>query len=281
MSLCKRIRLKISVILLGICLAGWLVLLLTPSEFGLMYHSHLTMTPTIESSDLSTIRLCGTNDLNEPTRFSGFKSGKNLLNLTLGWFLMLLAMMLPKMIIPVRFICSRSLAKNRFWCSTLLLGGYLMIWMMAGIILSGLVILLNQTGSANLLLISLLLIVVFVYQGSPVKQVCLNHSHHHHVVAAFGLEAFKDSFRMGVTHGLWCVGAGWALMLLPLLLPVNHFLTMLLITLIMLSEHFRQPDRPKWGFKKRFNIVSAVGSYMLQPINRRLYLKLKTKGHTG
>jgi predicted metal-binding membrane protein len=88
-------------------------------------------------------------------------------------------------------------------------------------------------------------------------------------LAAFGWAAYRDALMFGVMHGVWCVGSGWALMMLPMLLPEGHNLAMVIVTFIMLSEHFEHPRIPRWrmGFRgKLFRIVIAQTQIRLKRV---------------
>ena len=89
-------------------------------------------------------------------------------------------------------------------------------------------------------------IVALVWQCAPQRQRCLNRNHNHRELAAFGAAADLDALRFGVTHGVWCVASGWALMVLPMLLLQWHDVAMVLVTYIMISEHLEHPRVPGW-----------------------------------
>ena len=167
-------------------------------------------------------------------------------SLLAGWALMVAAMMLPKLILPVRYIYDRSLRRRRFSSILLFLLGYMGVWTAAGVVINAVVVLgdfLMPHPGALALCGGL---VVIVWQFSPLKQACLNRGHAHPALAAFGPAAARDALAFGVVHGCWCVGAGWALMLFPLLLPEGHLVAMIVVTVIMTSEHLERPRSPRW-----------------------------------
>jgi predicted metal-binding membrane protein len=93
------------------------------------------------------------------------------------------------------------------------------------------------------------MLVAFAWQCSPVKQRCLNRCHAHGELAAFGAAADVGVLRFGVTHGIWCVGACWALMLVPLLLPRGHVVAMVAATVLIVSERLEQPRPLRWQIR--------------------------------
>ena len=90
------------------------------------------------------------------------------------------------------------------------------------------------------------------------KQWFLNLGHDHRILSAFGWKAFRDSLFFGLTHGVWCFGSGWALMLFPMLLPKGHNLAMLLVTFIMISEHLENPRFPMWFLPPRLKLLKII-----------------------
>ena len=102
------------------------------------------------------------------------------------------------------------------------------------------------------------MIVAIIWQFSPFKQQCLNRGHEHWTLSAFGWAAKRDAFVYGIYHGLWCVGAGWALMLFPMLLPTGHNLAMIVVTIIMISEHMEHPQLPRWNFSLRLKLIKIL-----------------------
>ena len=101
-------------------------------------------------------------------------------------------------------------------------------------------------------------IVAFVWQCSPVKQRCLNRSHNHRELAAFGIPADLDALRFGITHGAWCVGSCWALMLLPMLLSRWHFPAMAVVAFVMISERLEQPKPLSWHMRFSWKLVRIL-----------------------
>jgi len=163
-----------------------------------------------------------------------------------GWALMLVAMMSPTLITPIRHVIERSFKRRRARSVTLFVVGYAAIWMAAGVVLLAAKLVLSLLAPQSYLPAIGMGIIVFVWQCSPIKQRCLNRGHNHSELAAFGIAADLDALRFGITHGAWCVGSCWALMLFPILLSQGHFAAMAVVTFVMTSERLEQPRPLSW-----------------------------------
>jgi predicted metal-binding membrane protein len=167
-------------------------------------------------------------------------------SLTGGWALMLVAMMSPTLITPIRHILKRSFKRRRARSVTLFVIGYAAIWMAAGGVLLAAMLMLSLLMPRSYLPAVGVGIIAFVWQCSPLKQRCLNRGHNHSELAAFGVAADLDALRFGITHGVWCAGSCWALMLFPMLLSQGHFAAMAVVTFVMTSERLEQPKPLSW-----------------------------------
>ncbi len=94
-----------------------------------------------------------------------------------------------------------------------------------------------------------MLLIAFVWQFSPPKQLCLNRCHALTEIPAFGVAADLGVFRFGVMQGVACVGSCWALMLFPLLLPQGHVVAMMAATVLIFSERLEAPSAPGWHWR--------------------------------
>lgn len=171
---------------------------------------------------------------------------------------MVVAMMLPKLIIPIQQIYASTLKRRRFLSVLLFVSGYIGVWMIVGVFMIAVILGLHLLMPGSYIPAIVLGIIAIIWQFSPVKQKCLNRGHDHRTLAAFGWAANRDAILFGIMHGVWCVGAGWALMLLPMLLPVGHNLAMILVTFIMLSEHLEHPQLPRWRIDFRFKLFRFI-----------------------
>lgn len=186
---------------------------------------------------------------------------------TTNWFLMLAAMMAPTLIMPLWSIRVRNFARRRLRAFAVFVFGYAAVWMTVGALV------LAADASLGILKLksfwpaATLAILGFVWQASPAKQRCLNRCHGYDSFAAFGVSADVDAFRFGVTHGFWCVGSCWALMLLPVLLPWGHLPAMAAVSVLMFCERLENPTTPGWrvrGLGKAIRIVLTQTDQSLQ-----------------
>jgi predicted metal-binding membrane protein len=190
-------------------------------------------------------------------------------SLAAGWALMLLAMMSPVVIQPLYYIRLRSFTHRRARSSALFLAGYVVIWMMAGSVLLAIELAVNLLAPQSYLTAAAVVLIAFVWQVSPMKQRCLNRCCAYPVLAAFGGAADFDALRFGMTHGAWCVGSCWALMLAPMLLLRAHVLAMAIVALLIFSERLEAPAPLCWrwrGFGKAVRMVIAQAQMRLQHI---------------
>jgi predicted metal-binding membrane protein len=176
------------------------------------------------------------------------------------WALMVAAMMSPVVIGPLRHVRERSFAKRRPRAMLLFIAGYAAVWMAAGVPLQALALALRWAGPGPALSLGLAAAAAMVWQVSPGKQWCLNRCHRQPSLAAFGAAADRDAFGFGLTNGAACVGACWALMLLPLFAGGAHLAVMLAITVFIFAERLEGPAPLAWrwrGTGKAWRIVAA------------------------
>ena len=193
-------------------------------------------------------------------------------SLAAGWGLMLVAMMAPALILPIHHLRLRSFKRRRARAITLFVAGYAAIWMVAGGVLMAGILAVRLLAPDSYLPAAGVALVAIVWQLSPVKQRCLNRCHAHGELAAFGVAADLGALRFGVSHGVWCVGSCWALMLAPMLLPQGHVAAMAVVTVLTLSERLEHPAPPRWrwrGLGKLSRIAAAQTRIRLQALLHR------------
>ena len=243
-----RGRARICASLLLACAIGW-GLLLVQRDTTLVRHDHAIHTGAMRPAHPPTLTM------------------NALASLAAGWVLMLTAMMAPALIQPIHHLCSRSFRRRRARAALLFVAAYATIWLVVGggLLAAGLGI--SSSAPSSVLPPVLGVLIALLWQCSPAKQRCLNRCHAHPELAAFGTAADLDSLRFGATHGTWCAGSCWALMLLPVLVPGEHLVTMAAVTLLVFSERLEGPRVPRWGlhgFGKVTRIVVAQSRMRLQ-----------------
>jgi predicted metal-binding membrane protein len=236
----------------AISLAAWSVLALYGSELALPAFCStetLRAMPLSVSFDLALL-------LNSPAKLAA------------GWALMIAAMMSPLLIAPLRHVQERSFAKRRARATLLFAAGYIAVWMAAGLGLQAAALAARWAEPAPLLCLGLAAVIALLWQVSPAKQWCLNRCHRRPHLAAFGAAADRDALGYGLANGASCVGACWALMLLPLFLVQAHLLAMAAVTLFILAERLENPAPLGWRWRgpgRALRIIAAQARMHLAP----------------
>jgi predicted metal-binding membrane protein len=169
--------------------------------------------------------------------------------LAFAWSAMLAAMMPPLLAAQLRHVLARTLTRRRIRAVMLFLLGYLLMWLMAGAVLTLASLLLGSVAIAAAVPPSAAAALIAVFwQATPLKQSSLNRCHGKPPLAAFGLRAEADAFGYGAAHGAWCIGSCWALMLLPLAAgPSLHLPVMAMVMTPLIVERARVPTLVRWG----------------------------------
>lgn len=173
----------------------------------------------------------------------------------LGWLVMSVAMMLPSslpLITVFRTITRRRPHRQRDL--TLLVAGYLATWgafgLAAFLVDTAIHEAVERSGlleSGERLLVAGVLLVAGLFQFSPLKYSCLSQcrspigfvaSHWH------GGDPRWAAFRLGLRHGLFCVGCCWALMVIMFAAGAVNLGWMLVLGAIMFVE--KAVERGRW-----------------------------------
>ena len=177
-----------------------------------------------------------------------------------NWLLMLSAMMLPLIAAPLRHVRERSFSHRRARAMFLFVVGYGAVWIIAGIGLQVMALAAQMAASDTRMCLVLSAAAAMLWQVSPAKQWCLNRCHRRPELAAFGAPADRTAIDFGLSHGAACVGACWALMLLPLSVGQGHVLTMLAVMLFAFTERLESAAPLAWRWRgpgKALRIVAA------------------------
>jgi len=243
-----RERMQIRVAVLLVSAAAWILLLLEPRAMGVSTLCPAGMESMSSGSFLEMVAF-------RPVPLIAY------------WVLMTLAMMTPLMVAPLSHIYYRSLARRRLIMIQLFAASYAAIWVIAGIILLPVLMASRWLISSSPASAAAFVLVALVWQLSPAKQKCLNRCHSHPPLAAFGIAANRDAVCFGLSHGAWCVGSCWAVMLLPLAFPRFHLLAMAAFTLWLVAERLETPVAPRWRWRgpaKAFRILYVQTRIRLQ-----------------
>ena len=143
-------------------------------------------------------------------------------------------------------------------------GGYLLAWAGFSVLAT-----LTQWGLEQLTLLSpmmtgtshifggLVLISAGVYQWLPIKSSCLHAAGRHLLChGTWGFQAHATgSLRLGLQHGLYCIGCCWALMALLFVGGVMNLLWIAALMVFVLLEKLV----PGWRYFGRASGLAAVG----------------------
>jgi predicted metal-binding membrane protein len=164
-----------------------------------------------------------------------------------GWTLMTVAMMLPTSLPLVTLF--RGLVRrrsDRALLVGLVLAGYLGVWMLFALVVHagdrGVHAIVGHVGwlEANAWTIGAgTLLLAGLYQFSSLKYRCLDkcRSPFSFVMGHWrGGRARSDAFRLGLDHGLYCLGCCWSLMLVMFAVGVGNLAWMLVLAAVMAFE---------------------------------------------
>ena len=164
-----------------------------------------------------------------------------------GWVVMTIAMMLPTSL-PLIGLFHRMTAMRSGSARLvgLLVGGYLIAWTGFGVIaylldlgLHRLVVRLPLLEQHEWVIGASVLLVAGLYQFTPLKHRCLDacRSPRGFIMSRWhGGHPQWQAFRLGVAHGVFCVGCCWTLMLVLFLVGMGSVFWMLLLSGVMAIE---------------------------------------------
>jgi len=174
------------------------------------------------------------------------------------WAVMMVGMMTPSaapmILIYARVARQAALQGQPFAPTGWFAAGYLLCWIGFALVATGAQWALERaallappiTAHASDALGGLVLLAAGLYQLTPLKNACLAQCQsplffiHRH--GGFRADA-PGSFRLGLTHGTYCVGCCWALMALLFVGGVMNVLWILGLTALMLLEKLSPPGR--------------------------------------
>lgn len=168
---------------------------------------------------------------------------------SLMWMVMMLAMMIPA-VLPMASVYRGIYRGQRASQATLLFAsGYLVGWMLFALLAGVLQWGLHHSGAlhGHLLqgsprLAAGLLVAAGIYQLTPLKNACLSHCRS---PLGFFMQHWHDgrlgAVRMGLHHGLYCIGCCWVLMLLMFAGGAMSVMTMAALSALILAERLLPP----------------------------------------
>ena len=164
------------------------------------------------------------------------------------WAVMMVAMMVPSAS-PLILMMAAANRKRRERDDPpvptgLFLAGYLLVWTAFSAVATAVQWGLHATAllspgmvSASGVLGGLLLLAAGIFQFTPLKQACLTHCRSPlGFLMGHWREGRAGAMRMGLEHGLYCVGCCWILMVLLFVAGVMNLLWVAVISLFVLAE---------------------------------------------
>jgi predicted metal-binding membrane protein len=164
------------------------------------------------------------------------------------WIAMMVAIMFPTAA-PMIMMFARVHAKRKerdqtFVPTWTFASSYLLVWGVAGVVAYAIAVAGDALADESVWVMDNaprigggLLIAAGVYQLSPLKYVCLNKCRS---PISFILHSWRDgvagSFRMGIEHGVYCLGCCWLLFLILFPLGMMNIAVLALITLLIFAE---------------------------------------------
>jgi predicted metal-binding membrane protein len=188
------------------------------------------------------------------------------------WSLMLVAMMTPLLIAPLRHVRARSLPRRRARAILVFVLAYAGVWTFSGAALLDVASLLERTYAAPAIALG----VAVFWQLTPIKQRCLNRHHSRPPLAPFGRAADLDTLWFGARSGCWCFGSCWSLMLLTLVISPSQIAVMTVVTVWIWAEGFDKPIRPTWHFSLPTTAARILSAAILPPILRQPATRIPT-----
>lgn len=172
--------------------------------------------------------------------------GLSLTAFLLIWLVMMAAMMFPSVapmaIVWIRSVAARPTTKERVVGIALFLAGYLLAWEAFGVavyaVLLGTARLAQGAPDAARWAGAAIFALAGVYQLTPLKRACLRHCRTP-VGSLFHYASYKGKgrdLRVGIHHGLYCVGCCWGLMIVLVAVGAMNAPAMVALAGVILIE---------------------------------------------
>ncbi len=190
------------------------------------------------------------------------------------WTVMMIGMMTPSvapMILIYTQVARRQAQAQPFASAGWFAGGYLLAWTAFSLIattaqwaLEQGALLTPMMASASHALGGLLLIAAGVYQWLPIKHACLSQCRAplSFIMSHGGFQSHAaGSLRLGIQHGLYCIGCCWVLMALLFVGGVMNLLWIAALMIFVLLEKII----PGWRYVAKVSgaVAVAVGAWYL------------------
>jgi predicted metal-binding membrane protein len=196
-----------------------------------------------------------------------------LLAFVFGWTLMTVAMMLPS-VLPLLGVLRRAAGAGKNVASSGAIAGYIAVWSVFGAAVHVMELAVHRGVASHAwldahvwVLGAIPLLTAGLYQFTRLKRHCLAacRSPFSFVVRRWHGEGhFRQGLRIGVDHGIFCVGCCWALMLLMFAVSVGNFAWMLALAAAMGTE-----KNAAWGYRLTapIGVVSLTAGLTIVGLN--------------
>jgi predicted metal-binding membrane protein len=195
-------------------------------------------------------------------RMQGMDMGPGTALGSLGWFAvvwttMMAAMMLPSLV-PMALTYARasrnSGAPSPTAATCVFAAGYLLTWLGAGVVAYAVV---RGVRSLDLSWLAWdkggpyvaggVILAAALYELTPVKARCLRHCRNPALLTRHWRPGMPGALRMGLEHGGYCVGSGWALMAALFAVGVMNVTWMIVIAALVALEKLLPSERVAIG----------------------------------
>lgn len=167
--------------------------------------------------------------------------GMSLASFTAMWGLMMAAMMLPS-IAPFVGTYQGTIVERRLPRLTALALGYLLVWTAVGVVAFGVADRFGDLAADDARVAQVVAVATFtvvgLFQLTPLKFRCLSHcrSPIGHLMHYLGYRGPLRDVRAGASHGWFCLGCCWALMLLMIAFGVMNLGAMAALAAVIAIE---------------------------------------------
>ena len=184
------------------------------------------------------------------------------------WVTMMAAMMLPSVspmvLVFARISRDRERRGHRFVPTWVFVAGYLIAWAVFGLVVYGGYRVLRWAVGGSLAwdgagawVAGGALLVAGIYQLTPLKRVCLRHCRGPmHFILHGWRDGHVGALRMGIEHGVFCIGCCWGLMLALFALGVMSLVWTAVIAAVIFAEKLLPSGET---FARVFAVALVVG----------------------
>lgn len=187
------------------------------------------------------------------------------------WAVMMVGMMLPSALPMILLFTTvqRKQGTQPALTTGTFVAGYLMVWGGYAVMAAALQVALGQMAllSPSMVLVSkqvagLIFLLAAAYEFSPLKNRCLTQcSSPVAFITSHWRPGLSGAFRMGLTHGAFCVGCCWALMLLLFAAGVMNLLWVAALAVLVLAQ--KVVPYPRAAMTVAGTAMAVVGGILL------------------